>query len=543
MSELPAGLQPAEEVVPRDSGSVVVLRQGEKGREVLLGVRSRKSRFMPGHWAFPGGVMEEQDAGGFDRCAVRELQEETGLEIPVEQLMPIGERITPPMFPVRFKTVFFVAEIDEPRGELTPPTSEIEELMFVRPDEVVERWSRGGCAVPPPVLPLLRALVDTIDRSHEEIVEALTAVNALEQATPRIEFIPEVWMLPVKTATMPPATHTNVWMPGGERFVVIDPGMTDESERERLFGSMRRRIELGQPVEAVLLTHRHQDHISGVADLCAAFDLPLYAHPFVLEHPAVAAVADRRPLEDGAVLDLGGLQLRAHYTPGHDPGHIAYEGVDRGWVVVGDLISGISTILIEPQTGDMDDYLESLEKMRRGGFRQLLPGHGPPLPAKAFDHLIAHRLKREQRVLDGVAASTPIADIARLAYADQPGLPQRLIELQTRAHLKRLERLERVTAEVDDRWSRLESTAATIERKLRDAFKPEQFELQDDSAQHAGHRGATSGGGHFQVKIVSDAFDGMSRLERHRAIYAALNGMVGNAIHALAIQAQTPKEL
>ena len=64
MSELPAGREAAPEVVPRDSASAIVLRPGPRGREVLLGVRSRRSRFMPGHWAFPGGAMDEQDRRG-----------------------------------------------------------------------------------------------------------------------------------------------------------------------------------------------------------------------------------------------------------------------------------------------------------------------------------------------------------------------------------------------------------------------------------------------------------------------------------------------
>lgn len=86
------------------------------------------------------------------------------------------------------------------------------------------------------------------------------------------------------------------------------------------------------------------------------------------------------------------------------------------------------------------------------------------------------------------------------------------------------------------------SVAEEIESKLRQEFEPQQFALQDDSAMHVGHRGATSGGGHYSVTIVSEKFEGCSRLERHRLVYAALDGMVGDAIHALAIQTRTPAE-
>ena len=450
MSELPAGLQPAKEATPRLSGSVVVLRSREGRRELLLGVRSRRSRFMPGHWAFPGGVMDPEDEpqreGAFARCAVRELEEETGIALAAERLTPIGERTTPPIYPVRFHTAFFLAEVDGATPDPQPPTEEIEQLLFVRAEEVLRRWEAGECAVPPPVLPLLRTLAEEIDLPWEQLVASLSATNEQEQTTPRIEFVPDVWMLPQRTATMPPATHTNVWMPGGERFVVIDPGSTESAERDRLAATIERKQRSGSSLCGVLLTHRHQDHISGVADLCQRFSQPLYAHPKLLEHPAVASVADRRPLADGEDLDLGGLILRAHWTPGHDPTHIAYEGLERGWLIAGDLISGISTILIEPLTGNMGHYLDSLERMHALGFRKLLPGHGPPIPAKAFAKLLEHRRSREARVLAAVGERGELAAIARGAYDDQPELPQRLIELQTRAHLQHLEEQGKIIA-------------------------------------------------------------------------------------------------
>ena len=86
------------------------------------------------------------------------------------------------------------------------------------------------------------------------------------------------------------------------------------------------------------------------------------------------------------------------------------------------------------------------------------------------------------------------------------------------------------------------SVAEEIEQRLRREFEPQLFTLQDDSAMHVGHRGATSGGGHYSVTVVSDRFEGCSRLQRHRLVYAALEGMVGDAIHALAIQTRTPVE-
>lgn len=72
---------------------------------------------------------------------------------------------------------------------------------------------------------------------------------------------------------------------------------------------------------------------------------------------------------------------------------------------------------------------------------------------------------------------------------------------------------------------------------------PVKVELIDDSALHAGHAGARSGGGHYRLSIVSAAFAGKNTVARHRMIYAALGDMMRKEIHALAIQAETPEDL
>jgi BolA protein len=82
---------------------------------------------------------------------------------------------------------------------------------------------------------------------------------------------------------------------------------------------------------------------------------------------------------------------------------------------------------------------------------------------------------------------------------------------------------------------------ARIERMralLEAAFAPTLLEIDDDSHKHAGHSGGAQGHGHFSVHIVSTAFAGMSPVARHRAVYAALGGMMQTDIHALAIRAE-----
>ena len=93
------------------------------------------------------------------------------------------------------------------------------------------------------------------------------------------------------------------------------------------------------------------------------------------------------------------------------------------------------------------------------------------------------------------------------------------------------------------------SSAVTIERvraietKLTDAFAPVTLQVKDQSHLHAGHEGAKGGGGHFQVTIVSTAFEGLQSLQRHRMVFSALGSMMDTDIHALRITASTPAEI
>lgn len=73
-------------------------------------------------------------------------------------------------------------------------------------------------------------------------------------------------------------------------------------------------------------------------------------------------------------------------------------------------------------------------------------------------------------------------------------------------------------------------------------LQPQQLEIADDSALHAGHEGAKSGGGHYRLNIVSPQFAGLNTLQRHRLVYAALGSLMQHEIHAMSINALTPEE-
>jgi BolA protein len=87
------------------------------------------------------------------------------------------------------------------------------------------------------------------------------------------------------------------------------------------------------------------------------------------------------------------------------------------------------------------------------------------------------------------------------------------------------------------------STKDAIIKKLREAFTPDGLEVNDESHLHEGHAGHSPGGEtHFRVHIVSPAFKGKTRIERHRMVNAALAAELAGSVHALAIHAQAPGE-
>ncbi len=86
------------------------------------------------------------------------------------------------------------------------------------------------------------------------------------------------------------------------------------------------------------------------------------------------------------------------------------------------------------------------------------------------------------------------------------------------------------------------NTAQKIEQVLRLRLAALDITVEDESALHAGHAGAASGGGHYRVRIVSPLFSGKNRVERHRLVYAALADEMGGAIHALALTTLTPDQ-
>jgi glyoxylase-like metal-dependent hydrolase (beta-lactamase superfamily II) len=168
----------------------------------------------------------------------------------------------------------------------------------------------------------------------------------------------------------------------------------------------------------VWLTHVHPDHTGAAALVAERFGVPVVAHRLAQGRvPGVAAV---RPVRDGELL---GGRFRVLETPGHAREHLAFLDEDTGALVCGDMVSTLSTIVIDPPEGDMAEYERQLERLRALGPRTLYPAHGPPAPGapERLGAYLAHRHAREALVVAALdAAPRTLAEVTARAYADTP---------------------------------------------------------------------------------------------------------------------------
>ena len=369
--------------------------------------------------------------------------EELDIRLDASRLVYAGRWLTPPLGPLRFDNRFFLLEWSNDR-EAQPfaASSESAEVEWIRPEEALERWGRGEVIAAPPILHLLRVLAED---GPEAGLPRLVHAGETNLGPHRcIEFQPGVVLLPLPTPTLPPATHTNCYLLGSGEAVLVDPGSPFEGEIGSLVAAVEAAAKQGRHVQAIWLTHHHPDHVGGVQAVRAALGVPVLAHAATAERLEPLGIEIDEMLEDGQAIRLAGdpeLHLRVLHTPGHASGHLCFHEERLGWVICGDLISTLSTIVIDPPEGDMDAYLESLERVADLEPRTLFPAHGGTERAAVpkLREFVDHRLWREGRILEAwTAGIRDRQELVERVYDDAPVIARPLAARQLEAHLDRL---------------------------------------------------------------------------------------------------------
>lgn len=477
----------------------------ESGDRVLWARRNPQIAFLGGWHAFPGGKLETSDAlvsvencqdkelEKFVACAAREAFEETGVLLArggdkltrgqraslhddlISGRMTFAEILahwnlrldwadfayagfwtTPQFSPVRFKTRFFLV-VCPPKQMPHAAISELENVEFVRPEDALEKWKKSEVLISPPVLLSFKTLAKDGLKFEVRSPKFISA-NLLENSQKsngeirHIELNRRVVCFPLKTETLPPATHTNCFIVGRKRFVVIDAASEAESEQNDLHRLIDSFVENDCECLAIITTHQHRDHTGGETALQTHLkkrfnlEIPLAAHRRTADALA-GKVYFQKFIEDDEAFDLADeagktFALKTLHTPGHAAGLLAFYDAEFGFLLCGDNVVGYGSVVIAPPEGDMKTYLQSLERMRDlPNLRFLCGSHGAAVfGAKSkIESYIAHRLEREKQIVEAIENGAKNArEIVERVYADVSPALYELAEKSVEAHLEKL---------------------------------------------------------------------------------------------------------
>jgi len=499
---------------PRPAAAVILLRPDG---QVFVVRRNPKLRFLGGFGGYPGGRVDRADgelAGDDDLtslhtsevAAVRELFEEAGVllcpgaeKVPDDALdrerralldgdtdfaslcgrigvaprpapgtlHPAGRWVTPFYSPLRFDTQYFVHVY---RGQRPPQVwhGELVEGRWADPRSVLDDWERWALWLAPPVTESLYVLAGGI-RPLDTLLGRLDRL-AVDRGHPfhPVRMRHGIRMLPLPSRTLPPAIYTNTYIVGERELLVVDPGASPGESRQTLLEQLDRLVDGGRQLRGIALTHHHVDHVDSAQAIRDRHPAPILAHPLTA---ATLATAERDPyrpeataievdelLEDGATLELeGGFRLQAVHTPGHTAGHVCLLEQASGSLLAGDLVSGLSPVIIDPPGGDMAAYLASLERTTELGDFGLFPGHGPPHTSSRtrLTQLLNHRLWRQDKVLAALGSAGDGATLEQLVpviYDDVPPIAHVFAARSLQAHLDKLSDDGRVLRGEDGRY-------------------------------------------------------------------------------------------
>lgn len=481
---------------PKDASAVILVKDGK----VLWAQRNPNIKFLGGWHAFAGGKTEnidseiqvknspDKDLQRFIAAAVRELFEETGvllvrngdkltkgqraslhddlvsgrssfkeilddwgLWIDAEDFRYTGFWTTPQFSPVRFKTRFFIAEC--PRKQMPyAAISELQNIEFIAPNEALNRWKKSEVLTSPPVLISLQVLAAEKDRDKNKEQILLEKSQKLDGNIEYIELNPRIICFPLRTKTLPPATHTNCFIVGKKEFIIIDAASPFEEEQTKLFALVDEFIEKGFRCKEIIVSHLHPDHFGGETVLKNrlrekyGLEIPLAAHKITAEDLR-GKIEFQKFIEDEQVFKLKdeagvNFEIKALHTPGHARGHLCFYDETYGFLLSSDNVIGTGSVVIAHPEGNMIDYLNSLERMKNlPNLRFLAGSHGSAIfDAKGkIEDYIEHRLEREKQILKAIkkGAKTP-EEITEKVYQ---GLDEKLFPLAFKSVLAHIAKI------------------------------------------------------------------------------------------------------
>ena len=412
-----------------------------------------------------------------------------GLTLAPDRLVYLSHWLTPLARPKRFDTRFFIAAAPVSQVAAFDGTEMVEQL-WLRPAEALARANELKLMTPtqktlevvgghptveallawarvPRVVPLIMPRVANGRQGMRPVLPDEPAFAELGRIDPAghgvgcydiqvdtpVRLSARLIRVTANNGSLMTGPGTNTYLVGGgeeNEWAVIDPGPLDEAHVEAILAAAP------GPIRWIFATHTHNDHSPACLPLKARTGAPV--HGRVPDHKEWqdASFAPDVHLKGGERFALpGGTTLQAIHTPGHASNHLCYLLEEEKLLFTGDHVMQLSTVVINPPDGDMAAYVASLESLTALDLDWLAPGHGFLMaqPRQAMKGIVAHRLKREAKVVEGLLALGPVDADTLLARVYDDVKPQLLAMAMRslRAHLLKL-RGEGRAQETAGRW-------------------------------------------------------------------------------------------
>ena len=228
---------------------------------------------------------------------------------------------------------------------------------------------------------------------------------------------------------------TNTYLIGDEEVTVIDPGPALHEHIEVI-------IQASANIKQILLTHTHPDHSPGTRLLQDNIGVPVFALITESSKDQDITFTPERILIDGEIIANEYYSIEVIHTPGHASNHLCYLLKDEKLLFTGDHIMDGSTVVIAPPDGSMQDYIDSLAKLKEYDLNKIAPGHGELIdePYAVVDWIIKHRFERESKVIDVLKQhnSGDLNTLVKDIYADVDSMLHPVAKWSLESHLVKL---------------------------------------------------------------------------------------------------------
>ncbi|HEY4956227.1 MAG TPA: MBL fold metallo-hydrolase [Caldimonas sp.] len=454
------------------------------GRELVDLDGRDGTRFGPWRGALHRGEKGMAELGAAER-----------LRLAVDRLVYLSHWLTPLGRPKRFDTRFFIAEAP-PSQTAAHDGAELLEQMWVAPADALARSASLKLLTP------TQKTLETIARfaSVADLMAWATAPRAVALVMPRVangregfrpvmpdepawaelgridpaghghesyELVPDravrlserVIRVTADNGSVMTGPGTNTYLIGGKdagTWAVIDPGPPLAAHVDAIVAAAP------GPIDRIFVTHTHNDHSPAALALKERTGATVLGLAPLHREWQDATFAADVTLHGGERIALSeSTHLAVVHTPGHASNHLCYLLEEEKTLFTGDHVMQASTVVINPPDGDMAAYIASLRSLADLDLDWLAPGHGFLMaePQRAMEAIVAHRLKREAKVVAALTDHGPAAatELLPAVYADVPAKLHSMALRSLTAHLLKL-RDDGRAAEAAGQWSLQEAT-------------------------------------------------------------------------------------